>query len=273
MRGSRPPDKPDKPNKPKIVEIDAVEVRPATQNVRPDAPPPPAQDLTLNPDIPLTTDKSFVPSVAEFGHTILSSAFRFIKPTWRNYIMYVDAEARTGNEDANRFHEAWKSLTTFERVTWFPEQLCTLANVKPEVLFGWVSKHALFSNTAESSMALSFLRTNVVEATAGYAIDSPDNYKDRELFLRAAGALPQASGGRAVTFMNAPVVSSSSVALSGSRSESSPVDKSGLKDMDSEIVDLAKIMQSTDTTVVTRAEQVPNDPDEEEEDEDDDERD
>ena len=52
-------------------------------------PPPPVQDL----------ERVHEPAVTG-ARPPLAAAFRFVEPTWRNYIAYVDAEARTGNADA-----------------------------------------------------------------------------------------------------------------------------------------------------------------------------
>ena len=70
-----------------------------TQNPRPVMPPPPVQDL------------EHVHEPAVMGaRPPLAAAFRFVEPTWRNYIAYVDAEARTGNADARRYVAIWQAL-------------------------------------------------------------------------------------------------------------------------------------------------------------------
>ena len=252
-----------------------------TQNARPTLPPPPVQDLTEPDapdalDAPLLEDRSGngdggAPPFLDPRRTPLAAAFRFIQPTWRNYIMYVDMEARAGNEDARRYVEVHQALSPRERRQHWPEQLCDLAAIQAADLIAMVARQAYQEGAAKSAMCLSFMRDGVLEKTAQFAMDSPDNYKHAELFMKTAGMLPQQPGGRSVgpvQFFNNPVASSGSVALAGSKSDSSPVDRSGLRSMDAEIVELSQIMQTGGTTAA--AEKVPDEPAEEDEDDDND---
>jgi hypothetical protein len=202
-----------------------------------------------------------------FGHTSITSALRYVEPTWRNYIQYVDMESRAGNPDAARYLSMWHSLPPIERVSHVPEQICELASVTPADLMSWVTRQIWNEGSAQTSMVLSFMRARVLRNTAEFAMASPDNYKHAELFMKSAGMLPtaaRAGSGSPVTIFNAPVASSGSVALAGSRSESTPVHASGLRDMDSEIVELSKIMQTGGTACAAE------DEDREDDDEDDD---
>ncbi len=160
--------------------------------------------------------------------------------------MYVDLEARTGNLDARRYLTTWQSLQPRERRSHFPEQICDLANVPSDDLIGWVSRQAWKECAPKANMCMSFMRDKVLERSAQFAMQAPENYKHTELFMRASGLITTGGGGRqagsAVTIFNQPVASSSSVA--GAKSESTPVARSGLRDMDSEIVELSRIMQT-----------------------------
>lgn len=161
--------------------------------------------------------------------------------------MYVDLEARTGNEDAKRYLATWHALSGDERRSHMPEQLCDLASVPASDLIRWVSGQAWQESAAKSSMCMSFMRDQVLEKTAQFAMASPDNYRHADLFMRTSGLLaaPGRSAGPAVHIFNAPVASSGSVA--GVVSDSSPVDRSGLRDMDHEIVELSRVMQTGGT--------------------------
>jgi len=227
----------------------------------------PARDLTQGSQGVTqgrSTSLSALPT-SRFGHTSLSAAFRFVEPTWRNYIMYVDAEARAGNADALRYLKVWQSLPPKERNAHMPEQICELASVIPSDLVSWVARQAFAEGSAKANMCLSFMRDRVLEQTATFALASPDNFKDRELFLKASGSLPTPNGrmGTIIPIFNMPTASSGSIA--GVVSEASPVDKSGLRDMDSEIVELSKIMQTG--TIADRDEDEDDDEDDEEDDE------
>lgn len=251
----------------------------STQNPRVTLPAAPVQDLdesALAPRAAGTTGDEDVPAqvrrvyATPFGLTPLASAFRYIEPTWRNYIMYVDMEARTGNEDARRYLRVWQSLPPKERNAHVPEQLCDLATVASADLVSWVTRHVWSENQASTSMVLSFNRARVLERTAEFAMQSPDNGRHAELFMKAAALLPSGSGrgtsgAGPISIYNMPVSSSGSVALSGAKSESSPVSASGLQSMDEEIVDLARIMQTADGPVHARAE-VPGDEDDDDDD-------
>lgn len=213
-------------------------------------------------------------SVASLGGlTPLASAFRYIEPTWRNYIQYVDMEARTGNEDARRYLRIWQSLPYKERISHVPEQLCELASVAPSDLVSWVTRHIWIEGSAATSMVLSFNRARVLDATAQFAMQDPENGRHAELFLKAAGALPSGGGARGaapISIYNMPVASSGSVALAGAKSDSSPVDASGLRSMDNDIVELSRIMQNEGAVPASRAEAVPDDEDDDDDDSEDD---
>ena len=216
---------------------------------------PPASDLN-------TSDVAH----AIAARTPLAAAFRFVEPTWRNYIMYVGMEVREGNLDAKRYVAIWESLSKSEVRAHMPEQICELANVQAADLIGWVSRQMWAEGNAKASMCLSFTRDKVLQKTAEYAMDSPDNYKHAELYMKVSGMVPQAQRGGGTTIFNAPVASSGSVALAGGRTETGPVHPSGLRDMDHEIVELSRIMQTGNTD--NRAEMREDDTEDEEDDSD-----
>jgi hypothetical protein len=222
-------------------------------------PAAPVQDLEPVEDRAIT-----VPT--KFGYTPLAAAFRYVDPTWRNYIMYVDLEARTGNAEAKRYVEIWKSLPAKERLGHVPEQLCELANVPAADLIAWVTKQIWTENSAKTSVVMSFMKAPVIQKTAEFAMESADNYKHADLFMKAAGMLPTGGrgGGSPVTIYNSPVASSGSVALAGSKSDSSPVGASGLRSMDEEIVEMSRVMQLGDA-VPCAAELMPDEFEEEDE--------
>jgi hypothetical protein len=179
-------------------------------------------------------------------------------------------EAKAGNSDAARYVACWKALTTREKQIHAPEQLCDLCSVSQDELIRWVSGNAWKVCQPKASLCMSFMRDKVLERSAEFAMAAPENYKHAEMFLRASGALPVnagSGGGRAPVnqLFYMPVASSGSVTLPGGRTESSPVDRSGLRDMDSEVVELSKIM-ATDQPTEPKLRAV--EPDDEEEDDD-----
>lgn len=229
----------------------------------------------LPPSLRQDLSKADPPPVI-LGYTPAAVALRHVHPTWRNYIMYVDLEARAGNLDAARYLAAYDALPYSERRGHMPEQICDLASVSVADLMSWVTRQAWMEKSCRVSLLLSFLSDEVLESAGKFAIESAANHVHTKLFLQAGGVLPApgpGGGGRSVQIFNAPIATSGSVALANSKSESGPVDRSGLRDMDSEIVELSRIMQ-TDAPGKCAAELVPDDPveehDDSEEDEDED---
>lgn len=264
-----------------------------TQNPRPPLPPLPPQDLSVLPSDLNTAHASAVPFVDT--STPLSAAFRFVEPTWRNYIAYVGMEARSGNTGAARYVKCWEALDGRERMVYRPEQLCELAGVSAADLLSWVTRQAWLECSAKVGLCLSFMRDKVMEQTARFAMESPDNYKHAELFAKTSGMLPQPSGrsgGVTIPIFNGVVSmgladarqmpSSGSVVLPGGKTETGPAltAATGLRSMDEDIVDLAKIMQ-TDAAIPSipgipgipgsRVQDEDEDKDEDDEDEDEDE--
>ncbi len=246
---------------------------PPLQNAKPLLPAPPVSDLSPAIVTEPVQDRSKVPPSLPFGPTPLAAAFRFVEPTWRNYIMYVDMEARSGNLEARHYLSIWQSLPPRERQSHVPEQLCELASCTPADLIGWVSRQVWQEGSAKSAMCMSFMRDRVLDKTAEFAMASPDNARHTELFMKASGLLPASSGGRGgpsvmIPIFNQPSASSGAVALAGAKTETSPTGAAGLRTMDDEIVELSRIMQM-DSPVLKADAADPYQDDEDDEDEDD----
>ena len=201
-------------------------------------------------------------------------AFRFVAPTWRNYIKYVDMEARdssSDNADARRYVAAWRSLPHKERLSHWPEQLCDLTNVPPCDLISWVTRQFWIEGSAQASMCLAFMRDKVLEKVGQFAMEDAANLGHAKLFMGAAGLLPSTGGGRASPPVNQffnlnPSASASSVSAAGAKSSNVPVGT--LRDMDDQIIEISEIMQTGSTDVA--ATRVPDAPEEEDDDDDDD---
>jgi hypothetical protein len=152
-------------------------------------------------------------------------------------------ESRTGNDDAKRYLAVWQSLPVKERIGHMPEQVCEIANVAPMDLVSWVSRQVFAEGSAKSNMCLSFMRDKVLEKSAKFAMQSPDNYKHAELFMKAGGLIAAGSGTKQsapyapVSIFNMPVAAATA-------STAVKTTNGGIKSMDEQIVDLSKIMQS-----------------------------
>lgn len=133
----------------------------------------------------------------------LASSFRHIPGGWRNYIDYARMSASDGNEDMTKFIKAYDALTPKERRTIMPEQVCDQAGVKQQDLIGQVTSHLWLANSNEGMQISAISHPRVMEAlVASATMVTPDTYKDRELFLRSIGGLPDKKGNAMVINVN-----------------------------------------------------------------------
>lgn len=162
----------------------------------------------------------------------LSVAFRHVQPSWRNYISYVDLAARNGDTEMERVRACYEALTPRDRREIWPEQLCHLAGVTPGELVGAVCRALWESKAAESSMVSAIAHPEVLVATAKLAKD-PDGYRDRELFFRLTGSLPDKKGA-SINIINNPTAQAGSVKLmdeaNGSR----------VRSMDEDVIEMTR---------------------------------
>lgn len=236
------------------------------QNARPMLAEHPGPVTAIEED-PLTEEHTTKPVL--FGHSPLSAAFRFIQPTWRNYIMYVDMEARENNADAKRYLDTYQSLPKSEQRSHLPEQICSLASVAASDLVSWVTRQVWVEGSAKANMCMSFMRDRVLERVGEFAIENPENYKHAELFMKVSGMMPATGRQGGVNIFNVPVASSNAIA--GAKSESAASSPAGLRGMDEEIVELSRIMQMEADTPKIQSYMEDDDEDEEDDEEEDEE--
>lgn len=75
-----------------------------------------------------------------------------------------------------------------------PERLCELSGVKPSDLVGAVCSQVWALQNGESAMAASILHPEIVRRTAKSAMSVKNGGRDRELFFRITGSLPDRKG-------------------------------------------------------------------------------
>lgn len=102
--------------------------------------------------------------------------------------------ADEGNEDCAKIMEILKGLPKKERDEVMPERLCELSGVKPSDLVGAVCSQVWALQNGESAMAASILHPEIIRRTAKAAMNLKYGGRDRELFLRATGSLPDRKG-------------------------------------------------------------------------------
>lgn len=143
------------------------------------------------------------PKVSELGKSPLAVAFRHLEPNWRSYIAYVDYAANDGNEDMKKIIDIFRALPQSERKKVMPETLCDLAGVRPSEVIGAVTAQVWALQSGESAMAAAILHPKVIKATGKAALNVKRGFKDRELFLRSTGSLPDKKG-TSITINNTP---------------------------------------------------------------------
>lgn len=153
------------------------------------------------PPKPLSADNGKTPKALLRKQSPLSVAFRHVRPNWRHYILYVDLAARNGDLAMARVRDCYEGLSPRDKLACWPEQLCELANVSPGELVGAVCRAVWESKAAESSMVSSMAHPEVLIQTAKLA-KKAENHRDRELFFRLTGSLPDKKGTSISIFNN-----------------------------------------------------------------------
>jgi hypothetical protein len=133
----------------------------------------------------------------------LAKSFSHIKPSWRDYVQYAELAGLEGNKDAVKFIEKWRELTATEQKSLMPEDICVLAEIRPSALFAAVCGQIYEYQQGESAMLAAINHPKMVKSIADFGNKYPDNYKDRELFMRTTGSLPD-KGGASVHIHNNP---------------------------------------------------------------------
>jgi hypothetical protein len=162
----------------------------------------------------------------------LSAAFRHIRPNWRHYAQYVDLAARNGDQAMARYRDCYLALTHIDRLQHWPEQLCDLANVTPGELIGAVCRALWESKAAESSMVSAMAQPEVLATTAKLALEA-DHHRDRELFFRLTGSLPDKKG-TSINIINNPMAQAS-VKLASEEPK--------LKSFDEDIIEMSRQLE------------------------------
>jgi hypothetical protein len=165
----------------------------------------------------------------------LSVSFRHIRPGWRYYIRYVDFAARNGNQAMVRFRDTYLSLSLDERLRSWPEQICELSGVPPGELVGGVCRAIWEAKAAESSMISSIAHPEVLIEVAKLA-KKPDHHRDRELFFRLTGSLPDRHGQSINIFNQAGVQETKLPDLAQGRAR--------LKAFDEEVIEMSKTLDA-----------------------------
>ena len=173
----------------------------------------------------------------------LSVAFRWIKPGWRSYIQYVDMAARKGNTAMARFLDCYKSILPRDKANIWPEQVCDLANVTPDELVGAVCQHIWASKAAESSMVSAIAHPEVLMDTIRFA-RKEENFRDRELYFRMTGSLPDRKGASINIYNQAAgQVEAALPSIAG---------KAKLKTVDDEVSDMSRDLETPDPPFLVR---------------------
>jgi hypothetical protein len=191
------------------------------------------------PDPPLNvrpvTALRLMKPVAPSRHSPLTTAFQHIKGGWRHYVEYVDFAARKGNEAMIRYRDVYMSLSPAHRMTHWPEQLCELANVSPGELVGEVCRAIWETKAAESSMVSSIAHPEMLMSTIRFG-KKEENFRDRELYFRMMGSLPDRKGNSINIFNQAAGQVGTDIPELGSPAK--------MRSFDEEVVEMSRDLES-----------------------------
>jgi hypothetical protein len=129
-----------------------------------------------------------------------------------------------------RVIDVYSSLDKKDRVNIWPEQICDMANVMPDELVGAVCQNIWASKAAESSMISAIAHPEVLTDLIKFA-RKEENFRDRELYLRATGSLPDRKGS-SINIYNQAAGQVAEVSLP------SVAGKAKLKSFDAEVIDM-----------------------------------
>lgn len=207
--------------------------RPSRKSGGPSSPPLTGTSFENPPEIPqppVNVAVAKLPRLALANRSPLSVQFRHLQPSWRAYIQWVDLAARNGDTAMARVRECYHALPDREKLTIWPEQLAELAGVTPGELYGAVCRVTWETKAAESSMISAINHPELLMQTIRLA-RKEENYRDRELYFRMSGSLPDRKGASINIFTQA-------VGQSAEVSLPSVAGKAKLKGFDAEVIDM-----------------------------------
>lgn len=210
----------------------------------------PYENLPKLPPPPLNvTSEPKGPKLALAQRSPLSVAFRHIPGGWRRYVEYVDLAARKGDEAMARFRDSYQALSPRDRQTAWPEQVCDLANVSPGELVGAVCRQIWEAKAAESSMVSSIAHPELLMTTIRLA-KKADNFRDRELYFRMMGSLPDRKGASINIFNQAAGEAPALPELA---------QPARLRSFDEEVIEMSRDLETPDAPFVVRSNVSPDD--------------
>lgn len=202
------------------------------------------ENLPELPAPPVNVAPPKLPKLALASRSPLAVQFRHLQPSWRAYIQWVDLAARNGDTAMMRVRDCYQVLPPKEKSSIWPEQLCELASVTPGELYGAVCRVTWEAKAAESSMISAINHPELLMQTIRLA-RKEENFRDRELYFRMAGSLPDRKGA-SINIYNQATGQVAEVPLP------SVVGKAKLKRFDEEIVDIDRDLQTPDPPFLVR---------------------
>ena len=171
--------------------------------------------------------------------SLLADLFRPLQPNWRHYLRYADLAARKGDTAMQRFMDCYRGLDMIHKLNWWPEQICERANVQPGELVGAVCRHMWEANASVSTMIASMAHPDLLKNTIKFA-KKEGNFKDREMFFRMTGSLPDRKGQSINIFTQA----------AGVAAEPAMLERGGkLKTFDSEVIEMERDLEEDNKTL------------------------
>ena len=172
--------------------------------------------------------------------TPLSHAFRHIEPIWRNYIHYVQRASQAGDDQMSKYLASFHALPPKEQKSVMPETVCSLSGTQAGELIGAVSRYYWEERQSESVITAATNHPKMVQATAYWGQSLADCNRDRELFFRLTGGLPDKKGASIVIH---------NTNASANLPTSSPHAANGFRTMDQRVIEMGKLLDEPDEAV------------------------
>lgn len=160
---------------------------------------------------------------------------------WRGYIDYIRQAAMSDDEDALAYMKAFDLMTKKKQAEVLPEEVCDLSGVQPSDFIALVAKQVWLVHNGQSQIIAAVQHPRVLEATAKSAINVKNGGRDRELFFRINGNLPDKKG-------NSIIFAPQTLVMNG---EAGPrtVPPGYLPSMEEDVVSMDRLLDSSRTVI------------------------
>lgn len=165
----------------------------------------------------------------------LAVIFSNLPGGWRGYLNYVRSAAAEEDEDMQKILDTHRKLPLRKAAIITPEELCDLSGIRPSELLGAVCSQVWAQKSGESAITAALHHPEVIRKTAQAARSLKYGGRDRELFFRVSGSLPDRKGASVI-------INNNPQAIGGV--DSTPLLKPGqLPSMEADVIEMDKLLE------------------------------